>query len=42
MKSFKQTLVKLVRENLVTEEDARRFSDSKDDFDLELKGIKGL
>jgi len=42
MKSFKQTLVKLVKENLVTEEDARRFSDSKDEFDLELKGIKRL
>src|SRR3989338_6539034 len=42
MKSFKQTLVKLVKDNLVTEEDARRFADSKDEFDLELKGIKRL
>lgn len=42
MKSFKQTLVKLVKEDLVTEEEARQVSDSKDDFDLELKGIKRL
>jgi len=40
MKSFKQSLVGLVKSKLVAEEEARRVSDSKDDFDLELKGIK--
>ena len=40
MQSFKQSLVKLVRENLVSEEDARILSDSKDEFDLEMKGVK--
>lgn len=42
MKSFKQTLVKLVQDGLVREEDARKVSDSKDEFDLELKGIRRL
>ncbi len=40
MRSFKQSLVKLVKENLVHEDDARRIADSKDEFNLELKGIK--
>ena len=40
MQSFKQSLVKLVRQKLVNETDARRLADSKDDFDLELKGVK--
>ncbi len=40
MQSFKQSLVKLVRQKLVNEEDARRLADSRDDFDLELKGVK--
>ena len=40
MKSFKQSLVRLVNENLVDEEEARKLSDSKDEFNLELKGIK--
>jgi twitching motility protein PilT len=40
MKSFKQSLVELVRNGIVHEEDARRVADSKDDFNLELKGIK--
>ena len=39
MRSFKQSLVRLVKENLVDEEEARKFSDSKDEFNLELKGI---
>ncbi len=40
MRSFKQSLVRLVKENLVEEEEARQLSDSKDEFNLELKGIK--
>ena len=40
MRSFKQSLVRLVQQELVTEEEARRFADSRDEFDLELKGIK--
>ncbi|MDP8265285.1 MAG: PilT/PilU family type 4a pilus ATPase [Candidatus Aceula lacicola] len=42
MKAFKQTLAKLVREGLVSEEDARDASDSRDEFDLELSGMKRL
>ncbi|MFA5059503.1 MAG: PilT/PilU family type 4a pilus ATPase [Candidatus Omnitrophota bacterium] len=40
MQSFKQSLVRLVREGFVEEEDARRLADSKDEFNLELRGIK--
>ena len=40
MQSFKQSLVSLVKQNLVNEEDARRLADSKDEFNLELRGIK--
>lgn len=40
MQSFKKTLVKLVKDGLVDEKEARRFADSRDDFDLELKGVK--
>ncbi len=42
MQSFKQSLVKLVQEGKVTEDDARRFADSRDEFDLELHGIKRI
>jgi twitching motility protein PilT len=42
MRSFKQSLVKLVQEGKVTEEDARRAADSRDEFDLELRGIKRI
>lgn len=42
MRSFKQSLVKLVQDGLVAEEDARNVADSKDEFDLELRGIKRL
>ena len=42
MQSFKQSLSKLVRENKVSKEDAYAFSDSKEELDLELKGIKRL
>ncbi|HQO57649.1 MAG TPA: PilT/PilU family type 4a pilus ATPase [Candidatus Omnitrophota bacterium] len=40
MQSFKKSLVHLVKEEYVDEEDARRFADSKDEFNLELKGLK--
>ncbi len=40
MRSFKQTLVRLVNQGLVEEDEARKFSDSQDEFNLELKGIK--
>ncbi len=40
MRSFKQSLVKLVKEGKVSEDDARIAADSRDEFDLELRGIK--
>ncbi len=40
MQSFKQSLVGLVKGNLVDEQEARRLADSRDEFNLELKGIK--
>lgn len=40
MQSFKRSLVNLVRKGMVEESEARKFADSRDDFDLELKGVK--
>ena len=40
MQSFKRSLVKLVKDGLVEENEARNYADSKDDFNLELKGLK--
>ncbi|MCA9404504.1 MAG: PilT/PilU family type 4a pilus ATPase, partial [Candidatus Omnitrophica bacterium] len=40
MQSFKKSLVDKVKRGLVDERDARRYADSKDDFNLELKGLK--
>ena len=40
MQSFTQSLVKLIREEKITEEDAEVYSDNKDEFILALKGIK--
>lgn len=40
MKSFKRSLVELVLSGLVDEHDARLYADSKDEFNLELKGLK--
>jgi len=40
MQSFKRSLVNLVQNGIVDIKDARRFADSKDDFELELKGVK--
>jgi twitching motility protein PilT len=42
MQSFKQALSRLVRENKITKEDAYTFSDSREEMELELKGIKRL
>lgn len=40
MRSFKQSLVHLIREGKISEETAISVADSKDELDLELKGIK--
>lgn len=40
MQSFNQSLIKLVREGKITEEEAGNFSDNKDEFALALKGIR--
>lgn len=40
MQSFKNSLVQLVKRGVVAEEDARHVADSKDDFNLELKGLR--
>jgi len=40
MQSFKQSLVNMVKNGIVDIQDARRYADSKDDFELELKGVK--
>ncbi|MCX5695448.1 MAG: PilT/PilU family type 4a pilus ATPase [Candidatus Omnitrophica bacterium] len=40
MQSFTQSLIKLVREGKVSEEDAIYFADSKDEFTLALRGIR--
>jgi twitching motility protein PilT len=42
MESFKQSLARLVHENKITEEEAYRAADSRDDLELEIKGIKRL
>ena len=42
MQSFRKALVRLVKEGLVSEEEARRRADSRDEFDLEMKGIQQI
>ncbi|HSA30421.1 MAG TPA: type IV pili twitching motility protein PilT, partial [Candidatus Omnitrophota bacterium] len=42
MQSFKKSLVGLVRAGLVNEDDARMRADSRDEFDLEIKGIRRI
>ncbi len=42
MQSFKQSLVSLVQQNLIDPQEARLYADSKDEFDLEMKGIKRI
>ena len=40
MQSFKKSLVNLVKQDIVDIEEARKLSDSRDEFDLVMKGIK--
>ncbi|MCX5714947.1 MAG: hypothetical protein NT033_09175 [Candidatus Omnitrophica bacterium] len=40
MQSFTQSLVKLVKEDKISEEQAGDFADSKDELILALRGIK--
>jgi len=40
MQSFSQSLIRLVNEGKISEEDAIRYSDNKDEFSLALRGIK--
>lgn len=40
MQSFNQSLIKLVKDGKVTEEDATTFSDNKEEFVLSLRGIR--
>ncbi len=42
MQSFKKSLVNLVKRGLVDLSEARSRADSKDEFDLEIKGLKRL
>ena len=40
MQSFNQSLVKLIKDDKITEKEAMDFSDNKEDFILALRGIK--
>lgn len=40
MQSFAQSLVKLIKDGVISEEQARRFADNRDEFGLTLQGIK--
>jgi twitching motility protein PilT len=40
MQSFNQSLIKLVKDGKISQEEAERFADNKEDFVLALKGIK--
>lgn len=42
MESFKQCLARLVKNNQVTVEEALKYADSREDLELELRGIKRL
>ncbi|HQP92062.1 MAG TPA: PilT/PilU family type 4a pilus ATPase, partial [Candidatus Omnitrophota bacterium] len=42
MESFKQSLARLVKENKISAEEAYKHADSKEDLELEIKGIKRL
>lgn len=42
MESFKQCLARLVRENKITAEEAYKYADSREELELEIKGIKRL
>jgi Tfp pilus assembly pilus retraction ATPase PilT len=40
MQSFNQTLIQLINEGKISEEEAMTFSDNKDEFMLLLRGIR--
>jgi Tfp pilus assembly pilus retraction ATPase PilT len=42
MQSFNQSLIKLVKDDKITEEQAAVFSDNKEEFLLSLRGIKRI
>jgi twitching motility protein PilT len=42
MQSFKQSLAHLVKDGKITPEEAYRFADSREELELEIKGIKRL
>jgi Tfp pilus assembly pilus retraction ATPase PilT len=42
MQSFKQSLARLIKEDKIDKQDAINFADSRDELELELKGIKRL
>ncbi len=42
MESFKQSLARLVKDNVISVDEAYKHADSKDDLELEIKGIKRL
>jgi len=42
MQSFNQSLIRLVREGKISEEEAIRVADNRDEFTLALRGIKRM
>ena len=42
MQSFKQSLAQMVKNNKISVEEASKYADSKEDLELEIKGIKRL
>jgi twitching motility protein PilT len=42
MQTFRQSIAKLIRDNIISVEDGMEFCDNKDELGLELKGIKRL
>lgn len=40
MQSFNQSLLKLINDGVISEEEGTSFADNKDDFALTLKGIR--
>lgn len=39
MQSFEQSLIKLIKDGKISKEEAIRYADNRDDFDLVLKGV---
>lgn len=42
MQTFRQSIAKLIRDNIISVEDGMEFCDNKDELELDLKGIKRL